>query len=362
MSAAEPTPGAPYRVPPEPNRWPSILLATGIHAALLAFLWIGINWQNNEPVAVEAEVWDMKTQSAAPPAPPPPQPVEETPPPPPAPAPAPAPAPKVTPPPVEEKVAPKPPDIALERDKQRKLEKAKRQEEEREERAEAAREEQKRQDLADKLAREKAEKAEKAAKADKAEKLAAKRDAEKLAQKKADEADRKAQELADKKAADKAAEKKEADKLAAAEKKKAAEKAAKAKEAAENKMIAASRAEEMRRLTGQAGAGNGTNGTAAKSTAPRSDAGYVASITSAIKSRSSYAGDTDVPGNPKVVFHVEQLPTGEIVSVRKTKSSGIPEFDRAVENAINKSSPLPKKKDGTVERSLEVGFSMKDLN
>jgi colicin import membrane protein len=319
-------------VPPEPNRWPSIVLATAIHAALLAFLWIGIRWQNNEPVAVEAEVWDMKTQAAAPP-PPAPQPVEETPPP--APAPAPAPAPKVTPP-VEEKVAPKPPDIALEREKQRKLEKAQRQEEERQERAQAAREEQKRQDLADKLA--------------------ARRDAEKLAQKKADEADRKAQELADQKAA----EKKEAEKLAAADKKKAAEKLAKAKEAAENKMIAASRAEEMRRLTGQVGAG--TNGTAAKSTAPRSDAGYVASITSAIKSRSSYAGDTDVPGNPKVIFHVEQLPTGEIISVRKTKSSGIPEFDRAVENAINKSSPLPKKKDGTVERSLEVGFSMKDLN
>jgi colicin import membrane protein len=349
VSAVEPTSGAPYRVPPEPNRWPSIVLATAIHAALLAFLWIGISWQNNEPVAVEAEVWDMKTQSAAPPAPPAPQPVEDTPPPP---APAPAPAPKVTPP-AEEKVVPKPPDIALEREKQRKLEKAQRQEEERQEREQAARDEQKRQDLADKLAREKA---------DKAEKLAAKRDAEKLAQKKADEADRKAQELADKKAADKAAEKKEADKLAAAEKKKALEKAAKAKEAAENKMIADNRAAEMRRLTGQAGAGNGTNGTAAKSTAPRSDPGYVASITSAIKSRSSYAGDTDVPGNPKVVFHVEQLPTGEIVSVRKTKSSGIPEFDRAVENAINKSSPLPKKKDGTVERSLEVGFSMKDLN
>ena len=115
---------------------------------------------------------------------------------------------------------------------------------------------------------------------------------------------------------------------------------------------------EMARITGA----TGTSGTAAKSTAPRIDSGYVASITSAIKSRSSYAGDTDVPGNPKVVFHVEQLPTGEIISVRKTKSSGIPEFDRAVENAINKSSPLPKKKDGTVERSLEVGFSMKDLN
>jgi colicin import membrane protein len=330
VSAATPDHGAPYAVPPEPNRWPSIALAGAIHAALLAFLWIGVSWQNTEPVSVEAEVWDMKTESAA--APPPPAPSQEVAPPP---EPTPLPAPKVTPPPpppIEEKVAPKPPDIALEREKQRKLQR----EEERKERELAEREEQKRKDLAEKKAREKADKL--------AEKKAREAE-EKLAQKKAQEA------------ADKLADKKEAEKLAA-DKKKAADKLAKAKEAAEDKKLKAMRDAEMARITGAAG----TSGTAAKSTAPRIDSGYVASITSAIKSRSSYAGDTDVPGNPKVVFHVEQLPTGEIISVRKTKSSGIAEFDRAVENAINKSSPLPKKKDGTVERSLEVGFSMKDLN
>lgn len=338
MSAATPTPkqlpGSPYQVPPEPNRWPSIVLATVMHAALLAFLWVGISWQNTEPVSVEAEVWDMKTQAAAPPPPPPVQ--EETPP-----APEPVPTPKLTPPPppVEEKVVPKAPDIALEREKQRKLQR----EQERKEQELADRAEQKRQDAADKLAREKAE-------------LKKQQDIDKkLAQKKQQELDRKAQELADK-----AAEKKEAEKLAA-DKKKAADKLAKAKEAAEDKKIKDMLNSDMRRIASQA-SGNGTSGTAEKSTASRIDSGYVASITSAIKSRSSYAGDTDVPGNPKVVFHVEQLPTGEIISVRKTKSSGIPEFDRAVENAINKSSPLPKKKDGTVERSLEVGFSMKDLN
>jgi colicin import membrane protein len=69
-----------------------------------------------------------------------------------------------------------------------------------------------------------------------------------------------------------------------------------------------------------------------------------------------------VPGNPEVVFQVEQLPTGEILSVRKTKSSGIAAFDDAVERGINKSSPLPKKKDGTVERSLPVSFKLKDLD
>ena len=61
-------------------------------------------------------------------------------------------------------------------------------------------------------------------------------------------------------------------------------------------------------------------------------------------------------------FKIEQLPTGEIISVRKTKSSGIPAFDDAVERGINNSSPLPKKKDGTVERSIEVSILMKELD
>lgn len=326
------TAGTPYRVPPEPSRWPSIALAAAMHAGLLAFLFIGVNWQNTAPVAVEAEVWDMKTQAAAPPPPPPPPEVAE---PEPAPAPTPTPAPKVAePPPVEKPVAPKPPDIALEREK-RKAEQRKLQEEERREQRELEEA---------KLAKElKAQK--------KAEQLAEKK-AQELADKKAAE---KAQELADKKAAEadkKLAEKKLADKLKA-------DKLAKAKsEAAEQAKLDKVRADEMRRIT----AGAGTSGDAAKSSASHIDSGYLASITSKIKSTTSYAGSTDVAGNPKAVFKVEELPTGEIISVRLVKSSGIAAFDEAVERGINKASPLPKKKDGTVARTVEVAFSMKDLN
>jgi colicin import membrane protein len=310
--------GIPYRVPPEPSRWPSIALAAAVHAGLLAFLFIGVNWQNTAPVAVEAEVWDMKTQAAAPPPPPPPPEVAE-----PEPAPTPVPVPKVVePPPVEKPVAPKPPDIALEREKrkaeQRKLLEEQRQEEKKLEEAKLAKE------------------------------LKAQKKAEQLAEKKA-------QELADKKAEEaekKLAEKKLADKLKA-------DKLAKAKsEAAEQAKLDKVRADEMRRIT----AGAGTSGEAAKSTASRIDSGYLASITSKIKSTTSYAGSTDVAGNPKVVFKVEELPTGEIISVRLVKSSGIAAFDEAVERGINKASPLPKKKDGTVARTVEVAFSMKDLN
>jgi colicin import membrane protein len=212
--------------------------------------------------------------------------------------PAPEPVPKVVePPPVEQPAAPPPPDIALEK-----------------------RKEEKRKQLEEKKLEE-----------------------QKLA---------KAKQLAEQKKAVELAEKKLADKLKA-------EKLAKARQAAdEQKRLDKQRDEEMKRITGGAGA----TGEAAKSTAPRIDTGYLASITSKIKSTTSYAGNTDVSGNPTVVFKVEQLPTGEVISVRLVRSSGVSTFDDAVEKGINKASPLPKRKDGTVERTLEIVFKMKDLN
>lgn len=280
--------GVPYRVPREPNPGSSLLMAVVVHAALLAFLWIGVSWQSSEPTSVEAEVWDLKTESAAAPPEPAPEPVRR-----PEPKPEPLP-PKV----VEEPLAPKAPDIALERLKEQKKKLAEK-----------------------KLAEEKLKEIEK--------------------EKEKELAEQKAQELAELKAKEKA------DKLAKAK-----------AEAAEQKKIQDMRDREMKRIAGALGA----NGTAAKSTAPRSDPGYKSAIAAKIKSASRYPGDKDVPGDPAVEFRIEQLPTGEIISVRKTKGSGIPAFDEAIERAINNSSPLPKKKDGTVERSLLISFKMKDFS
>lgn len=262
--------GAPYTVPPEPSRAPSILMALGMHALLVVFLYIGVRWQNTEPTAVEAEVWDIKTQVAAPPPPPQPEPVAK---------PEPIPEP---PKPVEEPVAPKAPDIALEKIKEQKKK------------------------LAEK-------------------KLAEEKLREELKQEKL-------KELADKKtkAAQALAEQKKLDKL---------------------------REQETKRMM----ANLGGTGTAEKSSAPRIDTGYAAAVSTKIKRSTSYVGDTDVPGNPEVEFKIDQLPTGEIISVRKIKSSGIAAFDAAVERGINNSSPLPKKKDGTVDRTVDVTIKMKDI-
>jgi colicin import membrane protein len=316
MTMKHATAGGPYRVPKRDDRWSSIGLAAAMHAGLLFFLWVGVAWQNNEPVAVEAEVWDMTTQTAAPPAPTPPE-VKPEPKPEPEPEPTPAPPPKaVTPPPVE---APPPaidPDIALQKRK----------------------------------AKEKAEKErieeEKAKKVLEQKKL---EDQRKLDEKK---------KLEEKKLEEKKEVEEKAKEDKAKEEKKAAEKAAKAKAEAEQKKADQRRAADLARIMGTAGAG--TTGTAAKATAPRLDSGYVAAITAKIKSNIAYGGG-DVAGNPRAEFKIEQLPTGEIISVRKIKSSGIPAYDMAVEAAIAKSSPLPKKKDGSVEREITAGFNMKDL-
>jgi colicin import membrane protein len=311
-SAANPGPGVqgsgvPYTVPPEPSRLPSVLLAVAMHAVLLAFLYIGVNWQNNEPVTVEAEVWDMRVQDAAP------APAPEPPPPPPEPVAKPEPQPQPRPEPVKE-VEPPParPDIALERKKQKELE--------------------------DKQKRLAEEKRKDELKKDELKKEQEKKLAEKKEQDKKLAEEKKAKELAEKK-----------------KEKEKAEKLAKAKEAEEQKRLDMLRAAELARITGAAG-----SGTAAQSTAPKVDEGYKRAIMQKIKSNTSFLGQAE--GNPRVEFKVEQLPTGEIISARMTKSSGNAGFDEAVEKGILKSSPLPKKKDGTVDRTVIVGFKLKDLD
>ena len=69
----------------------------------------------------------------------------------------------------------------------------------------------------------------------------------------------------------------------------------------------------------------------------------------------------DIPGNPEAIFDITLLPTGEVLTVRKTKSSGNPRYDDAVERAINKSSPLPLSDDRSVfQRQLQLSFRPQD--
>jgi colicin import membrane protein len=107
-------------------------LALAAHAALVAALAVGVDWQHQSDVPVAAELWAAVPTAAAPPLP---EPALA-----PAPTPAPAPAPVPAPPPPVAAPAP-PPDIAIERDRERERERERRAQAERqaEQRAEAER-------------------------------------------------------------------------------------------------------------------------------------------------------------------------------------------------------------------------------
>lgn len=299
----------PYYVPKEPGRWRALMLAAAVHAGLLALLWFGVSWNNEVPIAVEAEVWSPQVREAAPK--PQPQPVPD---------PAPEPKPEVRQPPKPEPVETPlaKPEIALEQEKKRKEK------------------EQKLREEAEQQARLRAEK-------------------ERLAKEQADKA--KAEEMAQKQREEKA----KADALAKKQreeqiKKAEAEKKRREQEQEEQRM-AKLREEEMRRITG-AIAGNGD---AAQSQGPRGNADYVNRIAAKIRNNTIFNVPEYLANNPAVEYAVELLPDGSIRGqVRKLKSSGIPGFDEAVLNAIEKSQPFPPDKSGKVPSSFNIVHRPKD--
>ena len=65
----------------------------------------------------------------------------------------------------------------------------------------------------------------------------------------------------------------------------------------------------------------------------------------------------DIKGNPEAEFLVTLLPSGEVLSLRLTKSAGNPALDAAIERAIRKSDPLPKPEQGEVfQRELVLKY------
>lgn len=273
------TAATPYSVPQEPGRWRALTLAAVVHAALFTFLWFGVRWQNDTPIAIEAEVWSPQVREAAPrPEPEPevkpePQPVIKE-----------IPKPVVIEPPVIK------PDIALAQEKEKKR------------------------------------------KAQQEEKRIEQEKADALAKKKRDTEDLKQKEAADKKR----------------------------KEEAETQRLAKARDEEMRRITGGV-TGTGGTGTAPKTQGSRGSAEYAGRVGAKIKSNTIFNVPDNLPGNPAVEYAVELLPDGSIRRpIRKTKPSGVPGFDEAVLNAIEKSQPFPPDKSGTVPSGFNIVHRPKD--
>jgi colicin import membrane protein len=260
---------------------------------LIAALTWGVNWKRSNPdLAFQAELWaNVPPQEAAarpvevptPPLPPPPQPTPQV---------------RTPPTPPEPKV-----DIALEQEKKRKAELEKKE-------AEAERLKEK-------------QKAELQAKKDKeAEK-------QKAAEKKAKE------DLAKRKAAEdaKKLEAKQDDKEAAQQK---------AAQAAADKL----RQENLRRITGMAGA---TGGPEAKGSAQKASGGsttYGAIVRAAIKPNVVFT--EEITGNPMAKVEVRITLDGSIISTRLVQSSGNKAWDDAAINAIIRTRVMPKDIDGRI--------------
>jgi colicin import membrane protein len=79
------------------------------------------------------------------------------------------------------------------------------------------------------------------------------------------------------------------------------------------------------------------------------------------KVRQNWILPQDLQGNPEAIFDVVQLPTGEVISAKLSKSSGNPAYDAAVERAILKSSPLPLPEPRSLfDRRLKLTFRPRD--
>ena len=304
---------SPYQVPPEPGRWRAFALAALVHCALLGFLWVGVSWQSVTPVAVEAEIWSADQRTAAPPplpnvelepAKPVPEPVKTPP------------KPVIAPEPPKEKMAD--PDIALEKIKQRKL--------------------QEKEKLADEKALREAEQEKK--------KLAIAEEKKKLAI--TEEKKRQLEEDQHKRV------------QAEEEKKKLAEEQKrKQEEAAAEQRSAARRADDLRRMSSQAG--SGTNGDVEKSQGGRVDASFASQAGAKIKSNTIFPRMEEIAGNSAVEFKVELLPDGSLKGKPLLlKRSGNDAFDTAVERAIEKSAPFRPDVNGKIPPNFVLQQKPKD--
>jgi colicin import membrane protein len=274
-----------------------------IHGLLAASLLVSLNWTRDAKTPVQAELWSSL---------PPPIPSATRPP---TPAPTPAPSPTKAAPASEESKA----DIAIQKKKDDELKRER--ERKAAERKEAERKEQER----------KAEERKESERKERERKETARLEAERKA--------------AEKRAAEKKlAEQRNAEKLAAQRQAELARLGLdpNAKANAQGKDVISKAG-----VVGGAELGNKTG----------VDATYEAKIQARIKLHISYP---DRPGNPEAVVIVEQLPTGEVSNVRLVRPSGTPAWDNAVQRAILKSSPLPKRDDGTVARVLELRFRPKE--
>jgi colicin import membrane protein len=91
------------------------------------------------------------------------------------------------------------------------------------------------------------------------------------------------------------------------------------------------------------------------------DKAYVTAIINKIRANVAYDDPSHGSDNPRVIYRVLLLPTGEVMSVDRVFESGTPDFDMAVQKGIWRASPLPKRSDGQVEHAIVIEYSLQSL-
>jgi len=303
-----------FAPPPPPGTGRSLGLALLVHLLLMVALTAGIQWNQDNSLSVEAELWAAVPMAVAPKL------VEAEPPPPP-PPPPPAPKEMVKPPP--EPTSNVDADIALAKRKKQLEEDKKKQETLEAERLKKEilkKEEEKKAKLKEKEQKEIKDKA--------------------LKEKELKEKEKKEKELKDKEAK-KLQEQKEAK-----------------PSPADTKKLEAMRQENMKRIAGMAGATGDENatGTAQRSAGP-SDS-YSGRIRGRIKPNITFT--EDIASNAPAEVEVRCAPDGTIVGKKLIKSSGNAAWDDAVLKAIDKTEILPRDIDGRIHSPLVISFRPKD--
>lgn len=308
-----------FAPPPPPGTGRSLGLALLVHLLLMVALTAGIQWNQDNSLSVEAELWAAVPMAVAPKL------VEVEPPPSPPP-----------PPPAPKEMVKPPPEPTSNVDADIALAKRKKQLEEDKKIQETLEAERLKKELLKKEEEKKAKLKEKEQKEIKEKALKEKE----LKEKEKKEKERKEKELKDK------------------ETKKLQEQKEAKPSPADTKKLEAMRQENMKRIAGMAGATGDENatGTAQRSAGP-SDS-YGGRIRGRIKPNITFT--EDIASNAPAEVEVRCAPDGTIVGKKLIKSSGNAAWDNAVLKAIDKTEILPRDIDGRIHSPLVISFRPKD--
>jgi colicin import membrane protein len=311
----------PLQPPRERGTWRAFALAVVMHVLLGFFLYHGIHWQNSTPAGAEAELWTEVPDVTTPRQPPPP------------------PVPVAPAPPVPDEQA----DIALQEKK--------RQQQEAQRAAQLAEQQRLQQ-----LQTQQAEAKHQQQLADQAAQLAAQKAAALKQKQQQQQADKLKQQLAEQQKQDQLKQQQLEDQ----EKKADAQKAAKAKAdatAAQAKKLDQERRARLAQMQGMAGGEGSTgeglakSGTGSGSGGTATSPGYADKVRRRVRPNIVWAGDTQ---GLETEIAVRCSPSGTLLSVAVTRSSGNAQWDEAAERAVRASDPMPVDIDGKTPSSFKI--------